>query len=159
MIHVTNVRYAGGHQLALTFDDGTLGVADLRVELTGPFESLRDPRVFADAFVQDGTVCWPNGLDLAPERLYALAHALPVPGSFEQAKANESEMSLRELRKHLHMSQEDLAAALKTTQPEVSRIEQGADYRLSTLRKIVSAYGGEIEVAAIVEGKRIKLAV
>lgn len=92
MIHVTDVRHAGEYRLALTFDDGTLGVADLSSELTGPFESLRDVRAFALAFVQDDTVCWPNGLDLAPERLYALAHALPVPSTFEQAKANEAEM-------------------------------------------------------------------
>jgi len=40
--------------------------------LWGPvFEPLRDPAIFAQAFVDDfGAVAWPNGADLAPDALY-----------------------------------------------------------------------------------------
>ena len=30
------------------------------------FEPLKDPAFFAQVFVDHGTVCWPNGLDLDP---------------------------------------------------------------------------------------------
>jgi hypothetical protein len=48
-------------------------VVDLDIERRGGvFEALKDPAYFAKAFVDDelGTVCWPNGVDIAPERLY-----------------------------------------------------------------------------------------
>lgn len=62
------------------------------VETFKPFAPLRDREIFSQAFVAYGTVCWPGELDIAPERLYALAHALPVPETLEQAKANENEI-------------------------------------------------------------------
>jgi hypothetical protein len=43
------------------------------------------------------------------------------------------------------------------TQPELSRLERGSDYRLSTIRKYVTALGGELEIFAVVKGKRIPL--
>lgn len=90
MIHVSDVAHLGGHRLALTFDDGTSGEADLREHLRGPiFEPLADPKLFAGAYVDGGTVVWPNGADFAPETLYALAHGLPIPDSFEAVDQNE----------------------------------------------------------------------
>lgn len=161
MLHVNQVSYAGGHRLALVFSDGTLGVADLAQEVSSfkPFAPLRDQAVFAKAFIADGTVCWPGELDLAPERLYALAHGLPVPDTFDQAQENEHEMSLRELRKSLGVSQQSLADAMDMTQSEVSRLEQRSDHRLSTIRRAVQAFGGQVEVVAIVGQKRVRLAI
>ena len=37
------------------------------------FASLRDVKSFRDFRICLDTVCWPNGLDLAPEYLYYLA--------------------------------------------------------------------------------------
>lgn len=34
------------------------------------FEALQDPKEFAKAYVQDGAVTWPNGLDMAPDAMY-----------------------------------------------------------------------------------------
>lgn len=159
MIHVTQVRYAGEHRLALTFSDGTLGVADLTSELDfKPFAPLRDRAVFAKAFVEDGTVCWPGGLDLAPERLYALAHELTPPETLEQAHANEAEVSLRELRKALGINQHELADAMGMSQPDVSKLERRSDHLISTVRRAVRAFGGDIEITAVVGSKRVKLA-
>lgn len=161
MIKVTNVRYVDGYKLAMTFSDGTLGVADLESEVKARkrFAPLRDQALFARAVAAEHTVCWPGDLDLAPERLYALAHGLTVPQSIEQAEANEREMSLRELRASLGMTQAQLAAALEATQSEVSRLEQRDDIRLSTLRRVVQAMGGDVEVTAVVGQKRIRVAV
>jgi hypothetical protein len=98
MIHVLSVRHAGGSRLALEFDDDTRGEADLTplIARGGLFAPLADPRLLAQAFVEDGTVCWPDDLDVAPERLYALVHGLPAPDTLEQANANETTMRERE---------------------------------------------------------------
>ena len=98
MIHVLSVRHAGGSRLALEFDDETRGEADLSslIARGGLFAALADHALLAKAYVDDGTVCWPDDLDVAPERLYALAHGLPPPDTLEQARANELAMRERE---------------------------------------------------------------
>jgi Protein of unknown function (DUF2442) len=71
-------------RLRLTFEDGTVGdVSYTSREWTGVLEPLRDPRVFAEVFVDEqmGTLGWPNGIDFAPEPLYAEARANPVMAS------------------------------------------------------------------------------
>jgi hypothetical protein len=44
-------------------------------EWRGVFEPLRDPDYFARVTVdpEGGTIVWPNGVDMAPEPLYAAA--------------------------------------------------------------------------------------
>jgi hypothetical protein len=74
---VTEVSVLGRWRLRVTFSDGFSGIADLR-ELRsrgGVFAPLRNPAVFAQASVDPelGTVVWPNGADVAPERLRELA--------------------------------------------------------------------------------------
>jgi plasmid maintenance system antidote protein VapI len=56
------------------------------------------------------------------------------------------EMSLRELRKTLELTQVDVARALDKGQHEISRIEQRGDMLLSTLTRLVEAMGGELEL-------------
>lgn len=71
---VAGVRVVGDYRLAVEFGDGTAGEANLRELIfaadAGVFEQLRDPTVFAQAFIEDGAVTWPNGLDLAPDAMY-----------------------------------------------------------------------------------------
>jgi Protein of unknown function (DUF2442) len=98
MIQVIAVTYAGALSLQVEFDDETCGVADLTelVQRAAVFGPLMDRELFARAFVEDGRVCWPGDIDIAPERLYALAHHLPAPDSLEQARTNERSMRRRE---------------------------------------------------------------
>jgi hypothetical protein len=56
------------------------------------------------------------------------------------------EMSLRELRKALALTQCDVARQLDKGQHEISRIEQRGDMMLSTLTRLVQAMGGELEL-------------
>lgn len=56
------------------------------------------------------------------------------------------EMSLRELRRSLELTQADVADALDKGQHEISRIEQRGDMLLSTLARLVQAMGGELEL-------------
>jgi predicted transcriptional regulator len=59
------------------------------------------------------------------------------------------EMSLAELRQARELTQTQLAAALETTQPGISRIEHQTDLYVSTLRSYVEALGGQLMVKAI----------
>jgi DNA-binding transcriptional regulator YiaG len=56
------------------------------------------------------------------------------------------ELSLRELRKALAMTQTEVAESLGKGQDEVSRIEQRGDLLLSTLQAYVRSLGGELEL-------------
>ena len=57
-------------------------------------------------------------------------------------------MSLRDVRKAFHRSQEFVARALDMEQESVSRIERRADLLLSTMRKYVEAMGGDLKLIA-----------
>ena len=50
--------------------------------------------------------------------------------------------SLAELRRHLSITQEDLAAALNVNQPAVSKLERADDRSLRRLRDAVKPLGG-----------------
>ena len=56
--------------LALTFNDGVRGTADLAALVTHPdagmFAAVRDPAVFQQVGLCYGVVTWPNGADLDP---------------------------------------------------------------------------------------------
>ena len=60
----------------------------------------------------------------------------------------EEEMFLNEVRRLAGMTQTDLADAMDVTQATVSKMEQQDDMQVSTLRRIVEALGGELEIIA-----------
>jgi hypothetical protein len=69
---VTEARVIRPYCLEVRFEDGVVRQVDVESVLHGEvFEPLRDPAVFAQAFVDValGTVVWPNGADLSPEYL------------------------------------------------------------------------------------------
>ena len=67
------------------------------------------------------------------------------------------EMDLRALREAVGLTQEELAHRVAITQSQLSKMERRPDHRLSTLRRYVAALGGELEVTAIIDGKRVRL--
>ena len=69
-----------------------------------------------------------------------------------------AEMTLRELREAAGKTQVEVAEATAIAQSELSRIEARDDHKLSTLRRYVEALGGELEVTAVLKGKRVVLA-
>ena len=75
-----------------------------------------------------------------------------TPASIRRAKAKGEvilrDMMLRELREALGVSQRELARALKLSQPGVWKIEKQSDMQIATLRKVVRALGGELEIIA-----------
>lgn len=71
VVDVVRVRVLDDYQLLLQFEDGATGVFDMTPFLDkGVFSRLRDPDVFCSASIEGGTVSWPGGIDIAPERLY-----------------------------------------------------------------------------------------
>lgn len=55
---------------------------------------------------------------------------------------------MQELRHVRMLSQEQLAAKLNVKQATVSKLERRADMYISTLRKVIKAMGGELEIKA-----------
>ena len=81
MVDITGVEVIGEYRLRLTFEDGSVGDVDFsEQEWRGVFEPLRDPSYFARVELdpEAGTIAWPDGLDMAPEPLYAEARRHPV---------------------------------------------------------------------------------
>lgn len=67
------------------------------------------------------------------------------------------EMLLAEIRKEAGLTQNDLAQALGIKQPSLSKLEAQDDMQISTLRRIINALGGELELVAKLPGGTVKL--
>ena len=79
MIKVIEARYQGDFQVALKFSDGKEGAFDGRNLLQRTsllLEPLRAESYFRRLFIDAGALCWPNGLELSPARLYEACHML-----------------------------------------------------------------------------------
>jgi ribosome-binding protein aMBF1 (putative translation factor) len=68
------------------------------------------------------------------------------------------EAALADLRKALHVSQEELAHALGKSQAAVAQMESRADMKVSTLREAIEAMGGKLELVAHFPGSNVKIA-
>jgi len=69
---VIGARYISGFVVFTRFDDGTEKHIDVSQWFRGPvFKPLKDRRFFKKFFIEGGTLAWPNGVDIAPEALYA----------------------------------------------------------------------------------------
>lgn len=66
-------------------------------------------------------------------------------------------MELRELRVEAGKTQAEVAEVAEMTQAELSKFERREDHLISTLRRYVTALGGELEVVAVFDNKRIAL--
>ena len=76
-----------------------------------------------------------------------------LPPEVLEAAARDTEamiaaIELAELRKARKLTQEELARRLGIRQANVSKLERRLDVRLSTLRDVVEAMGGELRVTA-----------
>ena len=69
---VVSARYVSEFVVSTRFDDGTQKHIDVSQWFKGPgFDALRDQELFKKFFIEGGTLAWPNGVDIAPEALYA----------------------------------------------------------------------------------------
>ena len=75
-VDVTDVEVIGDYRLRLTFADGVVGEVNFEGRnWKGVLAPLREAEFFAKVRVDSeaGTIAWPNGIDFAPEPLYAEA--------------------------------------------------------------------------------------
>ena len=77
MISIKTAKHLGGYRIRLKFSNNLVGVADLEDTITNDrrsvFRELSDSVKFRDFRTDGYTICWGNGLDLAPEYLFFLA--------------------------------------------------------------------------------------
>jgi hypothetical protein len=78
MIKLVHLASLDGLRMRLTFSDGQSGLWDaaplLHSKDTPLTIPLRDPAEFARAFIENGALVWPNGLELAPWTLHQQLH-------------------------------------------------------------------------------------
>jgi len=66
------------HLLVLVFEGGDRRLFDMSALMDErPFSVLKNSPVFLQARVENGTVVWPGGIDIAPETLFDGSVALP----------------------------------------------------------------------------------
>ena len=82
MHYVKGVEYISGYKLLLTFEDGSVRLADLEPHLDGEvFEPLREIDYFRGATVDSelDTIVWDNGADMSPDFLYEIGVPIAEP--------------------------------------------------------------------------------
>lgn len=71
---VKAISILANYRLAVTFNDGSSGIADLssvtKTKDAGIYSALADPAIFEQATISLGVVTWPNGADLDPAWMY-----------------------------------------------------------------------------------------
>jgi hypothetical protein len=88
---VSEARHVEGYKLELVFENGKKGIIDLSKykHKGGVFGRFADIEYFKQFYVNKdiGTLCWPDGLDIAPETLYHEATGEPLPAWMRPEKA------------------------------------------------------------------------
>jgi DNA-binding XRE family transcriptional regulator len=80
-----------------------------------------------------------------------------LEASRRRARAKLLDLDLQELRSLSGMSQMDIADRAGMSQSQLSQLENRDDHLVSTLRRIVEAMGGELEVRAVFGDKAVRL--
>lgn len=74
-MRVKKATYVKDYKISLLFSDGITKVVDFEQFLTFErklFIPLQDLKYFKDFYVDEITICWPNGLDFSPDVLYEI---------------------------------------------------------------------------------------
>lgn len=84
----------------------------------------------------------------------------PQSQARSKAKARQlmAEMVLAEIRRESDMTQSELAKAMGVSQPALSKLESQDDMQISTLRRLIHALGGELEMVVKLPDRTVKLA-
>ncbi len=88
---VVDATYMGGYKIELTFENGKKGTVDLQgyINKGGVFSRFSDIEYFKRFYINKevGVLCWPDDVDIAPEKLYHEATGEPLPDWVQKEKA------------------------------------------------------------------------
>ncbi len=87
--------------------------------------------------------------DWSPERL--------ARSEARKAKLNAEMVSLEQLREGLGISQEELASVMEVQQPAISKLVRRPDMKVSTLRDLIAAMGGELHITATFSDRSVEI--
>jgi len=76
----------------------------------------------------------------------------------ERAAGLEVQLALHEIRKARGFTQRELARSLGISQAALSKMENQDDIQVSTLRRLLGAMGGTLELGARFDGWRVDIA-
>lgn len=82
------------------------------------------------------------------EKLENKMNPKTVTRAKQKAKNIMAEMLLAEIRKETGFTQLDIAKAIGIKQPTLSKLESQQDMQISTLKKLIQALGGQLELTA-----------
>jgi predicted XRE-type DNA-binding protein len=66
-------------------------------------------------------------------------------------------VSLEQLREGLGISQEELAEVMDVQQPAISKLVRRSDMKVSTLRELIAAMGGELHITASFADRSVEI--
>lgn len=84
-----------------------------------------------------------------PERLAA--------NEARKTKLMAEMVSLEQLREGLGISQEELANVMEVRQPAISKLVRRPDMKVSTLRHLIAAMGGELHITATFPDRSVEI--
>ncbi len=89
LVDLTALAFLDGYRVRLTFSDDSVKEIDLTPYLNGPiFQPVRNPAYFQQASISDGTLSWPNGVDIDTQVLrYGLTPAPTLSAPFWEGAA------------------------------------------------------------------------
>jgi hypothetical protein len=72
--HIIEAEYFKEYKIKIKFDDGAEKIVDLESYAlrSGIFSEFKNIEFFKKFYIDLNTLCWPNGADIAPERLYEI---------------------------------------------------------------------------------------
>lgn len=67
------------------------------------------------------------------------------------------EMALHSLRKAIGSSQKEVAQSLGVNQPAIAKMERRSDIRIQSLRRMIEAMGGTLEISARFQNGKVRI--
>lgn len=74
-----------------------------------------------------------------------------------KVKLTAEMVSLEQLREGLGISQEELASVMEVQQPAISKLVRRPDMKVSTLRDLIAAMGGELHITATFSDRSVEI--
>ncbi len=74
-----------------------------------------------------------------------------------KAQLRDELVSLDQLREGLGLSQDELASVLDVQQPAISKLVRRSDMKVSTLRDLIAAMGGELRITATFPDRSVEI--